>query len=176
MFAMVPYCHDCHFETTSRFIPQGAVEEFLMSRYRRQHPGTPGGVAPGWAATTGSFAVAPEALTPAETSLLKSLTVGATGGGVAGMAGVDRLMRVMINAPDVSCRAHGRVFSYTTCNSTLHCLAIVSLLFVCLRVFTVDLQVGAEMTGWRLGYRLCSRPPCLAACCECFTSCFHLLG
>lgn len=72
------------------------------------------GLAPGWDVTEdggvrGARGETRRVLTPAEDSLLKTLretTGGATEagvrGGVAGGAGLDRLMRVMINAPDVS--------------------------------------------------------------------------
>lgn len=75
-----------------------------------------GTLAPGWDVApegsqggSGGGAWAREVLTPAENSLLKTLEVSVTKGGgagtrggVAGAAGLDRLMRVMINAPDVS--------------------------------------------------------------------------
>lgn len=75
-----------------------------------------GALAPGWAVAlegsqggSGGGAGAREVLTPAENSLLKTLGDAVAGGegagakgGVAGAAGLDRLMRVMINAPDVS--------------------------------------------------------------------------
>lgn len=84
------------------------VEEFLINRYKRLHRNAPppGGTAPGWDSSSSAraLAIAKEALTPAETSLLKSLAArgGEAGGGVAGVAGLERLMRVMIDAPDVS--------------------------------------------------------------------------
>lgn len=89
--------------------------EFFKNRYMRQNGGKAGGpVAPGWNAAQGeggaSAAGGAGMLTPAESSLLKTLTGaapegtedGARGVGVGGKAGLDRLMRVMINAPDVS--------------------------------------------------------------------------
>lgn len=76
------------------------------------------GLAPGWDAApegsqggVGGAGVA-EVLTPAERCLLKTLGGPVAGGGtrgVAGVAGLDRLIRVMINAPDVSCCS--RLFS-----------------------------------------------------------------
>lgn len=90
------------------------LDEFLVNRYKRLHPGkmVPGGLAPGWDSSPAgirAIAVAREALTPAETSLLKSLTAkgAGAGGGVAGVAGLERLMRVMVNAPDVSLEGWG---------------------------------------------------------------------
>lgn len=103
-----------------------ATSDFFKTRYKRQNVGKGGsGLAPRWdAAPEGSpggvgGAGVGEVLTPAETSLLKTLGGGSGGsaaavvaaggagdggkGGIAGVEGLDRLMRVMINAPDVSC-------------------------------------------------------------------------
>lgn len=85
----------------------GGPADFLKNRYKRQNVGKGGsGLAPGWDAApegsqggVGGTGVG-EVLTPAESSLLKTLRGGK--GGVAGVKGLDRLMRVMINAPDVS--------------------------------------------------------------------------
>lgn len=95
-----------------------ASSDFFRARYKRQNVGKGGGaLAPGWDVAPegsqggggGGGAGAREVLTPAENSLLKTLGGSVAGGGgagarggVAGAAGLDRLMRVMINAPDVS--------------------------------------------------------------------------
>lgn len=94
-----------------------------------------------------------EVLTPAENSLLKTLALrssaggpdsssssssavlagagaGAGGdkGGVAGVEGLDRLMRVMINAPDVSCSRNKHDGSRFRCCADLVSFCLVFLL------------------------------------------------
>lgn len=68
-------------------------EDILLNRHYRLQ-GKPGLAGPG------DGNIPREALSPAEANLLKSLTT--YGEGLAGVAGLDLLMRVMVNAPDVS--------------------------------------------------------------------------
>lgn len=135
-----------------------AVDEFLINRYKRLNPRKAGaGPAPGWdsADGAGAISVLRDALTPAETSLLKSLTArGAGGGGVAGVTGLERLMRVMVNAPDVSVERRRRqvlflspatsdflFFAFLFFSSCVFCCVFVSPLFV------VVLVLGRGMTS-----------------------------
>lgn len=83
-------------------IPKQNATEFLRERFKRHNPGKTLLGSDSGAQVKGFPSKA--TLTPAETSLLKALTTDGAGGnyGVAGVSGLDRLMRVMINAPDVS--------------------------------------------------------------------------
>lgn len=77
--------------------------EFLRERFKRHNPGKTLALGSD-SGTQGKGFPSRATLTPAEASLLKALTTDGAGGnyGVAGVSGLDRLMRVMINAPDVS--------------------------------------------------------------------------